>query len=130
MLDTIQYLPNYRDALKEARRVLKPGGRFICNFANKDWILFDDEYFRIRKKIPLPIEEQFFRFDEMVHSLHQAQLTVLKYKGADCFRFYAPYHRYEELVARFIPWMNRHMKKVVFMTAATETRSPPERSST
>ena len=112
MVDTFQYLQNFDAALAEIKRVLKPQGIFLVTVPNKKWILFQS-YIARRKNIQ-PVEDRFFDFDEMKNLLTQHGFEILNYRGADAFRFYGARHRWERVIAKFLPFLQKRMKKIVF----------------
>lgn len=99
-------------ALEEVKRVLKPGGKFVVTVPNKNWILFDS-YIKRRKNIQ-PVEDHFFTFDEMAELLKKHNFQIADYRGADCFRYYAPYHKYEMWLAHLFTGWHKKMKKIIF----------------
>ena len=114
MVDVFQYLLDFGQALAEIRRVLKPGGKFIVTVPNKNWLLFES-YIKRRKNIQ-PIEDHFFTFNEMAGLLKKYGFGIANYRGADCFRYYAPYHKYEMWLAVLVPFIHKKMKKIIFKT--------------
>ncbi|MEK7149044.1 MAG: class I SAM-dependent methyltransferase [Patescibacteria group bacterium] len=112
MVDVFQYLIDVDKALSEVHRVLRKGGSFIVTVPNRDWILFK-RYIKNRKNIQ-PVEDRFFNFNEMAELLSSYGFSIASYRGADAFRFYAPYHRYESWLSVVIPWMRKRMKKITF----------------
>lgn len=113
MTDVFQYLLDFDRALEEVKRVLKPGGKFIVSVPNKNWLLFED-YIKKRKNIQ-PLEDHFFDFSEMKKLLEKHNFKILKYRGADCLRYYAPYHKYEMILAKIFPFLHKKMKKIIFV---------------
>src|SRR5207245_1439448 len=107
-----QYLLDFGRALKEIRRVLKPGGKFIVTVPNKNWLRFE-LYIQKRKNIQ-PVEDHFFTFEEMKGLLEKHGFAVGNYRGADSFYFYTERHVYEMWLALFVPWMHKYMKKIIF----------------
>jgi len=112
MVDVFQYLLDFGRVLEEVRRVLKPDGKFIVTVPNKNWLLFDS-YIKRRKNIQ-PVEDHFFTFDEMAGLLKKHGFKIATYRGADCFRYYKPYHKYEMWLAMVLPFMHKRMKKIIF----------------
>ena len=118
MIDTFQYLQNFKQALDETRRVLKRGGRFLVTVPNKDWLLFD-VYLKRRKNIQ-PVEDYFFTYDEIKHMLESSGFRVLKYKGVDALRFYGWQHKiFDRLAALIFRRLNKRMKKIIFLCEKT-----------
>lgn len=115
MVDTFQYLFDFHQALKEVKRVLRPGGTFIVTVPNRRWILFD-EYIKKRKNIQ-PVQDHFFTYTEMKMLLTRHEFDITAFRGADCLRYYAPYHKYEILLAKLFPFLHKRMKKMVFRCA-------------
>lgn len=113
MIDVFQYLLDFDKALEEIKKVLRPNGKFIVTAPNREWILFND-YIKKRKNIQ-PLEDHFFDFEEMAGLLEKHNFKILKYRGADCLRYYAPYHKYEMLLAKVFPWLHKKMKKIIFL---------------
>lgn len=112
MVDTFQYLLDFDTALNEVRRVLRSDGIFIVTVPNRHWILFD-EYIKKRKNIQ-PVQDHFFTYAEMKALLMTHGFDITAFRGADCLRYYAPYHKYEILLAKILPFLYRYMKKMVF----------------
>ena len=116
IIDTFCYIINFENALREVKKVLKPGGTFIFNFGNKNWILLNDNYYKIRKKHEIPSCENRFSLKEIKNLLEKSGFKIKKYRGLQCFRYYKPYHKYELLVAKVIPLMHKYMKDILIET--------------
>ncbi|MEK9175438.1 MAG: class I SAM-dependent methyltransferase [Patescibacteria group bacterium] len=112
MVDTFQYLQDFESALCEVRRVLRSDGKFIVTVPNKKWILFKS-YITLRKNIQ-PVEDYFFDFDEMKNLLTSHGFKIINYRGADALRFYGRRHQWERILAHFLPFLHKRMKKIVF----------------
>jgi ubiquinone/menaquinone biosynthesis C-methylase UbiE len=125
MVDTFQYLFDFHQALNEVRRVLRPNGTFIVTVPNKRWILFG-EYIKKRKNIQ-PVQDHFFTYTEMKTLLTTHGFDITTFSGADCLRYYAPYHKYEILLAKILPFLHKRMKKIVFRCRKKEQISSTDR---
>lgn len=112
MVDIFQYLFDFDAALNEVWRVLRPDGTFIVTVPNKRWILFD-EYIKKRKNIQ-PVDDHFFTYAEMKTLLVTHGFDITTFRGADCLYYYVPYHKYEILLAKMLPFLHKYMKKMVF----------------
>ena len=115
MVDVFQYLLDFDKGLQEVRRVLRPQGVFVVSVPNKKWILFKS-YIKTRKNIQ-PVEDHFFDFLEMKKLLESHAFTIKKMRGADALRFYGKRHKLEKIVVLLLPFLNRYMKKMVFVAS-------------
>ena len=112
MVDTFQYLLDFDAALREIKRVLRPRGTLIVTVPNKKWILFKS--YIVKRKNIQPVDDHFFDFAEMKDLLEHHGFKIIDYRGADALRFYGRRHRWEILLAKVFPFLNKHMKKIVF----------------
>lgn len=114
MVDVFQYLLDFNKALEEVKRVLRPGGKFLVSVPNKKWILFKS--YIVKRKNIQPVEDHFFDFQEMKNLLRTNGFNIVRMRGADALRFYGRRHKVEKLVAVIFPFLNRYMKKMVFVS--------------
>lgn len=113
MTEALEHMLDYDRALSEAHRVLKPGGIFIVTVPNRDWLRYDF-YDKLRNKKLQPVDDHYFRFDEIRSLLKNNHFHIVKCKGSDNLYYYAPYHTYEQALAVFIPFLHRKMKRLMF----------------
>jgi len=113
IIDTFCYIINFEDALREARRVLRPDGKLIFNFGNKNWVLLNDNYYKTRKSHNIPSCENRFSFEEVGNLLKNNGFEIKKYRGLQCLWYYKPYHKYELMLAKIIPLMHKYMKDIL-----------------
>lgn len=111
MTETLAHVSNSARVLSEAHRVLKSGGIFIITVPNRDWLRYD--FYEGMKKA-LPGGTHYFRFTEIQSLLTQAGFRIHTYRGSDNFYYYAPYHKYEQMLAFFLPFLHRKMKRLLF----------------
>src|SRR3989344_2235707 len=113
MIDTFCYIIDFKNALREMKRVLKPGGTLIFNFGNKNWVRLNDNYYKIRKKHEIPSVENRFALKELRDLLADNGFEIKKYRGLHCLWYYRPYHKYELLLAKVFPFMHNYMKDIL-----------------
>jgi ubiquinone/menaquinone biosynthesis C-methylase UbiE len=113
MTETFAYIQDRPKALSEVWRVLKHGGVFIVTVPNRDWLQYDF-YEKIRDKKRHPVEEHYFRFEEITNLLTASGFQIRAYRGSDNLYYYAPYHKYEQVLAFFLPFLHRKMKRLLF----------------
>lgn len=113
MTEALEHMLDYDKALSEVSRVLKPKGIFIVTVPNRDWASFDF-YDKIRNKNKQPIDDHYFRIAEIKNHLHKNSFKILRYQGSDNLFYYAPYHKYEQMIARIFPLLHFKMKRIIF----------------
>lgn len=113
MTETLEHMLDYDKALSEVHRVLKPKGIFIVTVPNCDWASYNF-YDSIRNKKLQPIDDHYFRVDEIKSYLNKHSLRIVKYRGSDNLYYYAPYHKYEQFLAFFFPFLYLRMKRLLF----------------
>lgn len=112
MTETLEHLLDYNRALSEACRVLKPEGIFVVTVPNRDWTSFDF-YEPTRKKFQ-PVDDHYFRFEEIKTLLENNSFKILKYRGLENLFYYGKIHKLEEIAAFFLPFLNKKMKRLLF----------------
>ena len=113
MTEALEHMLDYHKALSEVRRVLKPGGIFIVTVPNRDWLRYD-YYDKIRKKDLQPVDDHYFRFQEIKTLLEKNFFKILKYRGMDNLWYYGSIHKLEMAAAFFLPFLHRKMKRLLF----------------
>jgi ubiquinone/menaquinone biosynthesis C-methylase UbiE len=113
MTEALEHMLDYDKALSEVRRVLKHKGIFIVTVPNRDWAAFDF-YEKNRNKEMQPVDDHYFRVEEIKSYLQKNSFNVIKYRGADNLYYYAPYHKYEQFLAFFFPFLHLKMKRLLF----------------
>lgn len=113
MTEALEHLLDYDKALSEVRRVLKPRGVFIVTVPNRDWARYDF-YDKLRNKKLQPIDDHYFRVNEIRNYLRNNSFRIVKYRGSDNLYYYAPYHKYEQCIAFFFPFLYLKMKRLLF----------------
>lgn len=113
MTEALEHMLDYDQAVSEARRVLKPGGIFIVTVPNRDWAAYDF-YDETRNKEMQPVDDHYFRVEEIRSLLTRHAFKIAKYRGSDNLYYYAPYHKYEQLAAFFLPFLYLKMKRLLF----------------
>ncbi|HTR18376.1 MAG TPA: class I SAM-dependent methyltransferase [Candidatus Paceibacterota bacterium] len=112
MTETLAHLPRPSKALSEAHRVLKPTGIFILTVPNRDWLRY--EFYERMRKEKFPTGTHYFRFKEIESLLRGSGFRITRYMGSDNLYYYEPYHRYEQMLAFFLPFLHKRMKRLLF----------------
>ena len=113
MTEALEHMQDFRKSLSEVKRILKPGGIFIVTVPNRDWASYDF-YDKIRNHALQPIDDHYFRYEEIMGLLKEQGLEIVKEKGLDNLYYYGWKHKVEELVAFLVPSLNRKMKRLIF----------------
>jgi len=113
MTEVVEHLLDYAKALYEVRRVLKRGGVFIVSVPNRDWASYDF-YDKIRNHTWQPVDDHYFRFEEITGLLARNGFRIEKYRGLDNLFYYGWKHKFEDIAAFFLPLLHRKMKRLVF----------------
>ncbi len=113
MTEALEHMLDYGRALAEIHRVLKPGGIFIVSVPNRDWARYDF-YDKIRNHSMQPVDDHYFRFAEITGYLSGNGLKIERYRGLDNLYYYGWKHSVENVIALFLPFLNRRMKRLVF----------------
>src|SRR3989338_1722589 len=113
MTEALEHMLDFGKALSEVSRVLRPGGTFIVTVPNRDWASYDF-YDKIRNHEFQPIDDHYFRFNEITELVTEHSLKVLRYRGMDNLYYYGWKHSVEEVIAFFLPFLHKKMKRLVF----------------
>ncbi|MDP3901633.1 MAG: class I SAM-dependent methyltransferase, partial [bacterium] len=113
MTEALEHMLDYNKALREVRRVLKPNGIFIVTVPNRDWLRYEF-YDQIRDKKLQPVDDHYFRFDEIKSLLERNSFEIKKVRGLDNLFYYGWKHRFEEVTAFFLPFLHKKMKRLLF----------------
>ncbi len=113
MTEALEHMLDFGKALSEIARVLRPGGTFIVTVPNRDWASYE-YYDKIRNHEFQPVDDHYFRFDEITGLLKEHSFKILRYRGMDNLYYYGWKHRVEEWIAFFFPFLHRKMKRLVF----------------
>lgn len=113
MTETLEHLLDYNKAINEVYRVLRKNGVFVVTVPNRDWLRYDF-YDSLRDKKRQPIDDHYFRFKEIKNLLEKNNFKIVRYKGSDNLYYYYPYHKYEQFISIFLPFLNRKMKRLIF----------------
>lgn len=113
MTETLEHMLDYDKAVSEVRRVLRPKGIFIVSVPNRDWASYDF-YDKTRNKEWQPVDDHYFRVDEIKSLLKNNSFCIAKYRGSDNLYYYAPYHKYEQFIALLFPFLYFKMKRLLF----------------
>lgn len=120
MTEALEHMLDYNLALSEAGRVLKPGGTFIVTVPNRDWFRYDF-YDKIRDKEMQPVDDHYFRYEEIRTYLTENHFAVRKVIGLDNLWYYGPIHEFERLLAFFLPFLHKRMKRLLFKCENTKS---------
>ncbi|MDP2696275.1 MAG: class I SAM-dependent methyltransferase [bacterium] len=113
MTEALEHMLDYNKSLSEVRRVLKPGGKFIVTVPNRDWLRYDF-YDKIRNKELQPVDDHYFRFEEIKSYLENNSFGIEKIRGLDNLYYYGWKHNIEEAAAFFLPFLHKKMKRLLF----------------
>lgn len=112
MTEVLEHMLDYDKAVSELCRVLKLGGSCVITVPNRDWASYDF-YDKIRNKQLQPVDDHYFRFEEMRSLLEQHGLHLIAVKGSDNLYYYGWKHRLEQVAAFFLPFLHKKMKRLI-----------------
>lgn len=112
MTETLEHLLDYNKALSEVSRVLKPNGYFVVTVPNRDWLRYDF-YNKNREKFQ-PVDDHYFTFNEISGLIKNNKFKIDRLIGSDNLYYYEPIHKYERLLAFFLPFLHKKMKRLIF----------------
>jgi ubiquinone/menaquinone biosynthesis C-methylase UbiE len=115
MTEALEHMLSFDKALSEVGRVLRPGGVFIVTVPNRDWASYDF-YDKMRNHELQPIDDHYFRFEEISGLLRSHSFKIITYRGLDNLWYYGWKHKIEEVAALFFPPLNKKMKRLIFKT--------------
>lgn len=113
MTEALEHMLDFDKALTGVSRVLKPGGTFIVTVPNRDWARYEF-YERIRNKEFQPVDDHFFRFEEIKGYLERHDFKIMKIIGLDNLWYYGWKHELERGLAFIFPALNKRMKRLLF----------------
>ncbi len=114
MTEALEHMLDYKKAVLEARRVLKPKGIFIVTVPNRDWLQYDFYKPYIDRHEFQPVQDHYFRFKEITSLLKDNGFKIVKYKGSDNLFYYGTIHTFEQIAAFFLPSLKKRMKRLIF----------------
>lgn len=121
MTEALEHMLDHKKAIMEVGRVLKPRGIFIVTVPNRDWLQYDFYKPFIDKHRFQPVQDHYFRFQELVGLLGSSGFKVLRYKGSDNLFYYGWKHSIEQMVAFFLPFLYKKMKRLIIKSINQKT---------
>lgn len=113
MTETLEHLLDYKKAMIEVSRVLKPNGVFVVSVPNRDWLQYDFYKPFIDKHRFQPVQDHYFRVDELAGLLKNSNFEIKKFKGSDNLFYYGWKHHFEQVAAFFMPFLYKKMKRLI-----------------
>ena len=118
MTEALEHMLDHNKAVAEVSRVLKEDGIFIVTVPNRDWLRFD--FYEKMSESWQPVDDHFFRFEEIKGILLANKLEIVKYKGSDNLYYYGTLHKFEQVIAFFLPFLYKKMKRIMFVCKAVK----------
>lgn len=115
MTECLEHLLNFKKALSEVNRVLKPGGKFIVTVPNRDWLQYDFYKPFMEKNVHQPVDDYYFRYDELRDLLTSSNFEIKDVKGSDNLFYYGWKHEIEQIIARIYPPLYKKMKRLILL---------------
>lgn len=113
MTEALEHMLDYDAAVSELVRVLKSGGIAVITVPNHDWMSFEF-YDRRRNKKRQPVDDHYFRFQEISEILSTHGLTIVNVRGSDNLFYYGWKHNFiEQPLAFFFPFLQKRMKRLI-----------------
>lgn len=113
MTEALEHMLDHKKAVMEVGRVLKPDGIFVVTVPNRDWLQYDFYKPFIDKHRFQPVQDHYFRFQELKDLLTSCKLRIIKYKGSDNLFYYGWKHSFEQVAAFFVPYLYKRMKRLI-----------------
>ena len=114
MTEALEHMLDHNQAVSELARVLKRGGVCVVTVPNRDWVSYDF-YDKIRNKSLQPVDDHYFRAQEVTALLASNGLRVKRIRGSDNLFYYGWKHSLEQLAAVFLPFLHKKMKRLIIL---------------
>lgn len=121
MIEVLDHLYEPVKAIREVRRVLKPGGRLIVSVPNRDWMRYD-AYMRGRKPFQ-PVDDHWFRADEIRTLLFETGFEIRTARGGENLYFGGGILRaFEKIAIALCSSLETRMKRLILIS--TNAKDP------
>ena len=114
MTEVLEHLLNPQKVLLKISRILKPGGKLIITVPNSDW--FGYKKYKRSREIFQPVDDHFYKVDEVKRLLEQNNFRVEEIHGGDVLFNYSGILKFiDKILLLLFPVLSKRMKRLIIL---------------